>query len=281
MWGLRGGGGNFGIATALEFDLHPVGPMVLGGPVFWSFADVPKVLRFLRDFAPEAPDELGITISLMAAPPMPFLPSEQYGKPVLGLVLVWAGDPDAGERALAPLRRLGSPLADVVRLVPYVALQSMLDGGAPHGRHYYWKSHRFAGLSDEIAEVFIERLGAMTSPFAQINGWAMGGAVSRVSAGATAVGEREVGFDISFAVGRPGADRDPDRHREWSRDGWAALRSHSVGLYANFVSDEGAAGVEAAYGPRLARLTGLKDRYDPTNLFRLNANIRPSAEGTS
>ncbi|HEX5619936.1 MAG TPA: FAD-binding oxidoreductase [Solirubrobacteraceae bacterium] len=281
MWGLRGGGGNFGIATTLEYDLHPVGPLLLGGPVFWSAADAPKVLQFLRDFAPEAPDELGITLSLMSAPPMPFLPSDHYGKPVMGLVLVWAGDPEAGERTLAPLRRVGSPLADVVRRVPYVALQSMLDGGAPHGRHYYWKSHRFAGLSDEIAEVFLERLAAMTSPFAQINGWAMGGAVARVDAGATAVGEREVGFDISFAVGWPGSDPDPDRHREWSRAGWEALRPHSVGLYANFVSDEGTAGVEAAYGPRLARLTALKDRHDPANLFRLNANIRPSQEATS
>ena len=280
FWGLRGGGGNFGIATALEYDLHPVGPLVLGGPVFWSYAGAPKVLRFLRDFIPEAPDELGITLSMMAAPPMPFLPREQYGKPVLGLVLVWAGDPEAGERALAPLRGIGSPLADAVRLVPYVALQSMLDGGAPHGRHYYWKSHRFAGISDEIADVLLERVRAMTSPFAQISGWAMGGAVSRVDAAATAVGEREIGLDVSFAVGWPGTDGDPDRHRAWSPEGWEALRPHSVGVYANFVSDEGAAGVEAAYGPRLKRLTAIKDRYDPRNLFRLNANIRPSEEGT-
>ncbi|HSD01021.1 MAG TPA: FAD-binding oxidoreductase [Gaiellales bacterium] len=279
FWGLRGGGGNFGIATALEYDLHPVGPLVLGGPVFWSYADALKVLRFLRDFIPDAPDELGITLSMMAAPTMPFLPKEQYGKPVLGLVLVWAGDPEAGEPALAPLRGIGSPLADVVRLVPYVALQSMLDGGAPHGRHYYWKSHRFAGISDEIADVLLERVRAMTSPFAQISAWAMGGAVSRVDAAATAVGEREIGLDVSFAVGWPGTDGDPDRHRAWAREGWEALRPHSVGVYANFVSDEGAAGVEAAYGPRLKRLTAIKDRYDPRNLFRLNANIRPSEEG--
>jgi hypothetical protein len=277
FWGLRGGGGNFGIATAFHYQLHPVGPIVLGGPIFWPHADVPRVLRFLRDFAPEMPDELGISVAMMPAPPLPFLPTEQVGKPVIGLVLAWTGDIAAGERAIEPLRRLGSPLAEVVRPIPYAALQSMLDGGAPHGRHYYWKSHRLPTVSDEAIDVFMDRLASVTSPFAQINGWFMGGAVSRVDAGATAVGEREVGLDISLAVGWPGGDGDP--HRAWSRDGWEALRPHSVGLYANFVSDEGAAGVEAAYGERLARLTALKDRYDPENVFRLNANIPPSKEG--
>jgi hypothetical protein len=278
FWGLRGGGGNFGIATALEYRLHPVGPIVLGGPIFWPLADAPRVLRVLDELVPEAPDELGISIAIMPAPPLPFLPPEQFGKPVIGLVLAWAGDLDAGGRAIAPLRAIGAPLADVVRPVPYVALQSMLDGGAPHGRHYYWKSHRLRALPGEVVDVFMERAAASTSPFTQINGWAMGGAVSRVDPGATAVGEREVGFDISFAVGWPGADPDGERHRAWSREGWEALRAHSAGLYANFVSDEGASGVEAAYGDRLVRLTALKDRYDPSNFFRLNANIPPSGE---
>lgn len=143
FWGLRGGGGNFGIATALEYRLHPVGPLVLGGPIFWPISDAPQILRFLRDFAPEAPDELGITLTMMPAPPAPFLPPEQFGKPVVGLVLVWAGDPVEGERAVAPLRRLGSPIADAVGLAPYLFLQKMLDGGAPHGRHYYWNRHQF------------------------------------------------------------------------------------------------------------------------------------------
>jgi len=110
FWGLRGGGGNFGIATALEYRLHPVGPLVLGGPIFWPISDAPQVLRFLRDFAPGAPDELGITLTMILAPPAPFLPPEQFGEPVVGLVLVWAGDPVEGERAIVPLRRIGSPM---------------------------------------------------------------------------------------------------------------------------------------------------------------------------
>jgi hypothetical protein len=279
FWGLRGGGGNFGIVTTFEYRLHRVGPMALGGPIFWPIADAPAVLRLLDEFAPEAPDELGISVALMPAPPLPFLPPDHVGRPVLGLVLVWAGDPRDGERALAPLRRAGTPLADVVRVVPYVAIQSMLDGGAPPGRHYYWRSHRLRGLSEDVVDVLLDRISSSTSPFAQINGWTMGGAVSRAPADATAVGEREVGVDLSLAVGWPGGDPEPERHRAWSREGWEALRPHSVGVYANFISDEGASGVAAAYGDRMARLTALKDRYDPDNVFRQNANIPPSEDG--
>ena len=275
FWGLRGGGGNFGIVTAFEYRLHPVGPIVLGGPVFWPFEDAPAVLRLLHELAPEAPDELGITIAMMRAGPLPFIPPEHRGRPVLARVLVWAGDPAEGVRALAPLRRLGTPIADVVRPVPYLAIQSMLDGGAPHGRHYYWRSHRLPGLSDGVVDVFMEHLESVPTPFSQINGWAMGGAVSRVDAGATAVGEREVGIDVSFAVGWEAGDPDAEGHTAWSRAGWEALRPHSTGVYANFISDEGAAGVEAAYGERLVRLAALKGAWDPDNVFRLNANIAP------
>ena len=276
FWGLRGGGGNFGIATAFEYRLHAVGPLVLGGSVFWPIADAPQVLRAVRDFAPGAPDELGITLAMMLAPPLPVLRPEHFGTPVLGLVLVWTGDFAQGQKATAELRRTGSPLADTVSPVPYLFIQSMLDGGAPHGRHYYWKSHRFAGLPDEIINVFMEQIAAIPTPFSQINGWAVGGAVSGVDPAATAVGEREVGFDINITAGWPSADPNGEQHRTWVRQSWERLVPHSVGLYANFVSDEDAAGVEAAYGDRLARLTALKDRYDPTNVFRLNANIPPS-----
>jgi hypothetical protein len=278
FWGLRGGGGNFGIATAFKYRLHPVGPIVLGGPIFWPLADAPEILRFLRDFAPEAPEELGITIALRLAPPMPFLPPEQYGKPVLGLVLVWAGDPAEGQKVLAPLRAISAPIADVVRPVPYLALQSMLDGGAPHGIHYYWKSHRLPNLSDEVIDALVARVESITSPFSQIAGWAVGGAVSRADPEATAVGEREVGFEFNITAAWPPSDPNGDRHTAWVREGWEIMRPFSAGVYANFISDEGATGVEAAYGERLTRLTALKDRYDPTNFFQMNANIQPSAK---
>jgi hypothetical protein len=278
FWGLRGGGGNFGIATAFEYRLHPVGPFVLAGPVFWPFEDIPKVLRFLHEFAPEAPDELGFTVAMMRAGPLPFIRPEHRGRPVLGLVLAWAGDLDEGERAMAPLRRIGRPLADVVTPIPYVALQSMLDGGAPPGRHYYWKSHRLPGLPDGVIDVLIEHLESIPTPFSQLNGWMMGGAVSRMDAEATAVGEREVGLDISLPVGWLPGDPDAEGHMAWSRAGWEALRPYSTGIYANFISDEGEDGVEAAYGDRRARLGALKAAWDPDNVFHMNANITPSVE---
>ncbi|MCK9923005.1 FAD-binding oxidoreductase [Frankia sp. AgPm24] len=282
FWGLRGGGGNFGIATSFEYRLHPVGPMILGGPVFWPIEAAPTVLRYLREFAPGAPDELGLTFALTSAPPIPIIPLEAVGTPVLGVVLAWTGDPAAGLAATAALRGLAGPIVDAVRPMPYQALQTMHDGGSPHGRHYYWKSHRLATLSDATIDALVDLMASATSPFAQINGWAIGGAASRVDATATAVGPREVGFDVSVIAAWPPADpRDPDdpdgdQHRAWARAGWAALGQESTGVYANFVSDEGDAGVEAAYGSRLGRLRALKDRFDPTNVFRHNANIAPS-----
>jgi hypothetical protein len=279
FWGLRGGGGNFGIATAFEFRLHPVGPIVLGGPMFWPMAEMPRVLRFLRDFAPQAPDELGITLNIAPAPPAQFLPLEEFGKPVTALVLAWAGDLRDGEKAIAPLRELGAPIAQVVRPIPYVALQGMLDGGAPHGRHYYWKSHRFETIPDELIEIFAARAASVEAPFWQLNGWAVGGAASRIDPAETAVGHREVGFDLNVVAAWPPPDSAADEHTAWVREGWKQMQPYAQGVYANFISDEGKAGVEAAYGDRLARLTALKDRHDPTNFFRLNANIRPSDRG--
>lgn len=277
FWGLRGGRGNFGIVTAFEYRLHPVGPLVLAGPIFWPLADAPAVLRFVRDFAPQAPDELGITVTARLAPPMPFLPPEQYGKPVIGLLLVWSGDLAEGQQAIAPLRTIAPPMADAVRPVPYLAIQTMLDGSVPPGMRYYWKSHRLMALTDEIINVIVSRIESITSPLSQIAGFVVGGAAGRVDTEATAFGGREAGLELNIVAVWPPTDPDGDRHRRWVREGWEILRPYGVGVYANFLSDEGAAGVEAAYGTRLRRLTALKDRYDSTNVFRLNANIPPSS----
>jgi hypothetical protein len=277
FWGLRGGGGNFGIATAFEYDLHPVGPIVLGGPIYWPIDQAPAVLRVLRDFAPDAPDELGIMLVGHRLPPMPFVSPERYGTPALGLLLVWAGDIAEGMRATAPLRSIGTPLADVVRPVPYRALQSLLDGGAPQGTHSYWQSHRLPALSDTVIDRIVTLVESVPSPLSLLNGWVIGGAASRVAADATAVGEREVGFELRLIAVWPPSDQQGASHTTWVRDGWQSLRPATNGRqYLNFLSDEGFNGVKAAYGDRLARLVALKDRYDPTNVFRFNVNIPPS-----
>jgi len=280
FWGLRGGGGNFGIVTRFGYRLHPVGPMVLGGPIFWPLEQAPEILAAVREFAPGAPDELGITIAVAPAPPAPFVPLERVGRPAMGLILLWSGDPAVGTSVVAPLRRLGSPFADAVRPMPYLALQSMLDAGAPHGRHYYWKAHRIPDLTDAVVEILVERMSVATSPFAQVSGWAIGGAVSRVPADATAVGHREPGFEMSLTTAWSATDPEPERHRAWARDGWNALQPYSDGVYANFISDEGQSGVESAYGNRLDRLRMLKAKYDPDNVFRMNNNILPVTQRT-
>ncbi|MET7458421.1 FAD-binding oxidoreductase [Streptomyces sp. NPDC005574] len=279
FWGLRGGGGNFGIATSLEYRLHPVGPLVLGGPIVWPISRGAEVLRFLRDFVHEAPDELGITIAARLAPPLPFLSAEQYGMPVLILLLVWAGDLENGQQAIEPLRRLGPPLADMVGPSPYLAIQSMLDNDAQPGMHYYWKAHRLPDLNDDVIDIILSGVHTLTSTRSHFSGWAVGGAVSRVASGATAVGEREMGFELSMIAAWPASAGQADRHRAWVREQWQKLRPYSAGVYANFLSDETAQEVQAAFGTQLARLTALKNHYDPTNVFRLNANVPPRNAG--
>jgi FAD/FMN-containing dehydrogenase len=275
FWGLRGGGGNFGIATAFEYDVHPVGPMVLGGPMLWPIADAPAVLRHLHENLEDAPDDLGVAVVTRLAPPMPFISPDQYGKPVLMIVILWTGDPAEGRKVIAPLRRIGSPLADAVTMMPYVAHQAMGDQGAPHGNHYYWKSHRLPGPTEAIAAILVDAAHSITSPFSQIGGWLIGGAATRVDPSATAVGDREIGLELNITAAWLPSMGEPDPHMAWVRRYYDMLAPFSRGVYANFVSDE-AGGVEHAYGDRLGRLTVLKDRMDPTNFFRLNPNIVPS-----
>lgn len=277
FWGLRGGGGNFGIVTSFTYRLHPVGPIVYGGPLFWPVEQAATVLRVLDEFAPTAPDELGITVGIVPAPPAPFVPQTLWGTPVAALILAWCGDLSEGAKAIAPLRDIAAPLADAVGPMPYLALQSMLDGGAPHGRHYYWKSHWFEGLPTDLIDAIVAGADSAKAPFWQINGWAVGGAVARVDADATAVGHRGPGYDLNITAAWPPGQPGSADHVAWVRETWDSMLPYSSGVYANFLSDEGVTGVEAAYGPRLGRLTALKDRFDPDNAFRLNANIPPSA----
>jgi hypothetical protein len=253
--------------------------MVLGGPIIWPLADAPEVLRVVRDFAREAPDALGIAVGLRLAQPMPFLSPEQYGKPVLMLLLVWSGNLAEGEKVIAPLRRIASPIADVVRPVPYLAIQTMGDLANQHGMHYYWRSLRLPDFSDEVIDVLTGATEAITSPLSYFGCFAVGGAASRVDPAATAVGAREIGFELNTVAGWRPQDPEGERHTAWVRRSWDALRPHSTGVFSHFLSDEGDAGIRAAYGERLQRLTTLKDRYDPTNFFRHNANIPPSQGG--
>jgi FAD/FMN-containing dehydrogenase len=277
FWGLRGGGGNFGVVTSFEFRLHPLGPIVTAGMVAWPMDDAPEVLRLLRKVAAEAPDELGIMASLRLAPPLPVVPEELYGKPIVALVVCYAGPVEEGERVVRPIREFRTPVLDTVMPKPYVAHQKMFDPTAPHGLHYYWKSHKLPPLSDETVDVIVDHASRITSPLTTIPIFTQGGAVARVDEDATAFANRDAAHDINIVAAWQPDDPEPERHIEWVRTFFCALEPFSRGVYVNFTNDDTPDRVrDGAYGAeKWRRLVALKGKYDPTNFFRFNANIPP------
>ncbi|MGH8884334.1 MAG: FAD-binding oxidoreductase [Egibacteraceae bacterium] len=277
FWGLRGGGGNFGIVTAFTYQLHPVGPVVYGGMVLHTMDRAEEVVRCYRDFMAAAPDEVGGAAAFVTAPPAPFVPAHLQGQPVVGLILTYAGAAEDGEAALRPVRELGPPEVDLVGPIPYVALQQLLDPGAPPGLRNYWKSDTMSELSDAPIAVLVERLRPWLSPHTQIVFAPFGGAVARMDAQATAVGWRDAAwyFEVMSTWTDPADD---ERQIAWTRALADALRPWTRDAsYLNTISDEGLDQVQASYGPeRYARLVALKNAYDPDNVFRLNQNIPPT-----
>jgi len=278
FWGLRGGGGNFGIVTNFTFELRPLDPTVLAGMVAWPMDHAQRVLRFLREFIADAPDEVGLMANLRLAPPLPVVPEPLWGKPIVALIATYAGPVDEGRETLAPIRELPTPAFDTLQPKAYVAHQKMFDPLYPHGRHYYWKSHKLGPLTDELIDVVIAQAARVTSPLSAVPIFSFGGAVARVPEESTAFPHRDASHDINI-VGSwlPGHADDADRHIEWVRDFFDALQPYSRGVYVNFTSDDTDQRVREAYNNnQWARLTSLKAKYDPTNFFRLNANIPPA-----
>ena len=276
FWGLRGGGGNFGIVTSFEYRLHPVGPTVLAGVMLHPAAKAREVLRFYREFIESAPDELTTILVLRTAPPAPFFPSSVHGQPVVVIGACWAGPVEEGGRALAPLRRFGEPLVDLIRPTPYVSHQSLFDPTAPHGLGYYWKSEYVPSLGDALIETLAERAWGAPTPESYTIIFQLGGAVGREDPEASAFEDRRAGHAVNIDA----VWSEPGRASaciEWTRGMWEALRPHSTGrVYVNFLGEEGPDRVRAAYGEaKYERLRALKRRYDPTNFFRLNQNIQP------
>ena len=277
FWGLRGGGGNFGIVTSLEYQLHPVGPTVIGGPVFYPGEQAAEILRFYRDWAPQLPDELTTFISLLWAPPAPFIPEQWHGKPLIGVISCYAGPLEDGQRAVEPLRSLGEPVADLLGPIPYVALQGLVDALYPRGTRAYMKAGYVRELDDQAIETLVRFHQEATSPRSEIHLHHFGGAVARVPDGQTAYGERQAPYILNV-LGMSSETEGFERHVDWATRLYADIESSLTGgAYINFLSAEGQQRVQAAYGPeKFARLQALKDEYDPTNLFRLNQNIPPS-----
>jgi FAD/FMN-containing dehydrogenase len=275
FWGIRGGGGNFGIVTEFEFDLVPLGPTVLAGPVFWAMEDSPQVLRFYRDWVADAPDDLMTIVIHRKAPPLPFVPQELHGKPVVMVVVCWVGDIEEGEKFVKPLKEFGSPVADVCMPKPFLTHQAMLDPAFPHGRWYYFKSCDVSELSDEIIDITVDRSLKIQSPLTSFPIWQMGGAVSRVDENETPFAGRHAGFTYNIGCSTETGEGF-EAEREWVREFWSALEPWHTTVYVNFLDEEGEERVRTAYGAETwERLKALKRKYDPENFFSVNQNIRP------
>ena len=277
FWGLRGGGGNFGVVTSFKYQLHQLGPVVLAGVLAWPMAEAGEVLRLLRDLLADAPDEVGIMANLRMAPTLPAFPAELHGRPIVALIVCYAGPVAEGEQVLRPVREFKAPALDTVGPKAYVAHQAMFDPAYPHGRHYYWKGWKLPPLTDGAIDVIVQQAAVITSPLSAIPIFTLGGAVARVDDAATAFTGRSAAHDINFVASWLPDDPEPERHKAWARSAWEAMRPFAHGVYVNFMSDEPAPHVQVAYGEgKYAQLATLKNKYDPANVFRFNQNIAPA-----
>jgi FAD/FMN-containing dehydrogenase len=276
FWGIRGGGGNFGVVTAFQFRLHQVGPQVLAGPVLYPAEQAGQVLRRYRDWAADTPDEVNTVVNLRLAPPLPIIPERLHGVPVVTVVCCYAGaDLATGERLLAPVRRLATPLLDLVTVKPYAAHQATFDATVPHGLHYYWRSHYLEQLGDEAIDTLVDHAWSHHSPRSYTIMFQLGGAMGRVPEEATAFSGRGAGYALNINAVATDGDSYPEQ-AAWARRMWETMRPHGNGVYVNFLDREGSDRVRAAYGQaKYRRLAALKHAWDPDNLFRLNQNITP------
>jgi len=277
FWGMCGAGSNFGIVTEFEFDLVPVGPTILAGPIFWKMDDSAEVLRFYRDWVADAPDDLMTIVVHRKAPPLPFVPEELHGELVTMVIPCWIGDFDEGEKFIRPMKEFGNPVADVCVQKPYLAHQAMFDPAFVPGRWYYFRSFDVPALTDEMIDITAEHSSRIQSPLTSFPIWQMGGAVSRVGEDETSFGGRNAAFTYNIGASTAGAEGF-DEERQWVRDFWSALEEWHTSVYVNFLSDaeEGADRIRAAYGPeKYDRLKTLKRKWDPDNFFRINQNISP------
>lgn len=272
FWGLRGGGGNFGIVTKFEYKLHPLGPIVYGGML--GFPRDPAILKAYRDFMENAPDEVCGAAALITAPPEPFVPEEVRGTPVMGIVVLYAGNPDDGPAAFKPMLDL-DPVVKMVAPIPYTAVQQLLDAANPAGIQNYWKADFYPELPDEAINTLLSREPA-PSPHTSVIIMPNGGYVHRVAEDATAMAWRRAKWSLHLlSLWEDPAD--DERNIEWTRSLSKAMSSWAQeAAYLNYLMDEGEQRVKDSFGAHYDRMVALKNKYDPTNFFRLNQNIKPT-----
>jgi FAD/FMN-containing dehydrogenase len=277
LWGLRGGGGNFGIVTEFEFKLHELGPTVLAGLTMWPVELAPSVLRAWRDYADSAPDEVGSGFAVITAPPEPFVPDELKGQTVCGIAAIYVGDPEAGLAAIQPIKDL-APAVDLIGPMPYTAFQAMLDPAAPRGMRNYWRGEYLRELGEGAIETFLDRapsLAAAGSPFTQVLIFRIGQGIAAVPEDDSAFSYRNADYLFHPLALWPDPAKD-DEVISASRSFAEAMRSFGTGgAYLNFTPEQDRV-LDGFRESKHARLVALKDKYDPENLFRLNHNIEPS-----
>jgi len=276
FWALRGGGGNFGVATSLEFRLHPVGNIV-GGPIFFELDAAADVMAFYRQYIAEAPEELGAFFMFQIAPPLPFIPEERHGDTLCGVVTCWSGPESDAAAVLKPLRDAGPVVAEHVGSMPYPALNSAFDALLPPGLQHYWKADFVKELTDDAIPLHVEHGSQVPVVNSTVHLYPIDGAVQQVQPDETAFAYR----DVSFACVIAGMWPDPadnEANTKWVRDYWSAIHPYSGtdGGYVNFMGDDDQNRVEANYGGNYERLSKIKAKYDPDNLFHLNQNIQPA-----
>lgn len=276
FWGLRGGGGNFGVVTSFEYELNAVGPEILGGAIAWPVKEAPRVLELFRTLVAQAPAELTCVAALRKAPPAPWLDASIHGKEIVALFVCYSGPIEKGEKLIAPIKKLGSTVGDIVQRRTYVSQQSLLDATQPKGRRYYWKSEYLAGHDPALLSGVIEHAGRLPSAHSVILMFPLDGALNRLPSEHSAAGNREARSVINVA-GSWEEPADDAPGMEWARSTWRDLRRFSTGgTYVNFLTEEeGAERVHAAYGANFARLAEVKAKWDPANLFRANKNVPP------
>jgi FAD/FMN-containing dehydrogenase len=277
FWAIRGGGGNFGVVTSFEFRLHPVGPEVLSGLIIHPLAQAKELLTAYRRLAAEAPNELAIWFVMRKAPPLPFLPPDFHGQGMLAFAACYSGDIEKGRKAVAPLEALGKPIANVIAPHPFTAWQSILDPLLTPGYRNYWKSHFFTELSDGAIDVLIDSANRLPSPDCEIAFAQLGGAINKVSPTATAYPHRDAEFTLNVHTRWMEPSQD-EVCIKWARDLFDRMAPFGTGgVYVNFMPEDETQRVRAgAYGPNYERLTRVKAKVDPTNLFRHNQNIPPA-----
>ena len=277
FWGLRGGGGNFGVVTSFRFRAHPIGPTVLAGPMLFPLERGPEVMDRYRPWAAEAPEELTTVLNVRRAPPAPWIPEPLHGLPMWMIVACWCGPVEDGEAVIAPIRAL-DPTLDVCAPKPWVEHQSMFDGAVTPGWNYYWKSVELDELTEPAVDAIVDHTERITSPHSYSVAFQLGGAMSRVGEMDTAYAGRSPAFDVNInGAWLPEETASAPDHVAWVRSLFGELEPKARGVYVNFLGDEGADRVRAAYGSeKYERLVELKTRWDPTNLFRSNQNIPPA-----